>query len=69
MGFTRIAEGFGIRAFKLNDQADPRAALAEALTTHGPCLIEVDVRAEDKVFPMVPPGAANIDMIGGERHA
>lgn len=69
VNFTRIAEGFGVRAFKLNDEADPRAALAEALTTQGPCLIEVDVRAEDKVFPMVPPGAANIDMIGGEHHA
>lgn len=69
VNFVRIAEGFGVRALKLNCQTDSRAALAEALTSRGPCLIEVDVRAEDKVFPMVPPGAANIDMIGGEHHA
>ncbi|MDL2267451.1 acetolactate synthase large subunit [Desulfovibrio sp. OttesenSCG-928-G15] len=73
--FTRIAEGFGIRALNLNSQKDPQAALAKALAESGPCLIEVNIRAEDKVFPMVPPGAANIDMIerfpatGGEHHA
>ena len=39
-------------------------ALAEALTSPGPCLIHASIDAEQKVYPMVPPGAANRDMIG-----
>lgn len=67
--FPRIAEGFGIPAMNLNASADPWRDLATALRAPGPCLVEVNIRAEDKVFPMVPPGAANCEMIGGERHA
>jgi len=29
----------------------------------------VPIDAEENVYPMVPPGAANRDMIGGESHA
>ena len=29
-----------------------------------PCLIHASIDAEQKVYPMVPPGAANRDMIG-----
>ena len=67
--FPGIARGFGIPAVCLNRSADPMAALAMALHSQGPHLVEVDLRAEDKVFPMVPPGAANSEMIGGEFHA
>ena len=66
--FVRIAEGFGIPAITLSTSSDPMADLHKALNTPGPCLIEVKVSAEDKVFPMVPPGAANVEMIGGEHH-
>ncbi|HIC1043697.1 TPA: hypothetical protein ACWZ62_004833, partial [Escherichia coli] len=30
----------------------------------GPCLIHAMIDINEKVFPMVPPGAANIEMIG-----
>lgn len=69
VNFPRIAEGFGIPAMNLNASGDPWRDLAAALRAPGPCLVEVNIRAEDKVFPMVPPGAANCEMIGGERHA
>ncbi|MFA9209883.1 MAG: hypothetical protein ACEQSN_17250, partial [Yersinia sp. (in: enterobacteria)] len=32
----------------------------------GPVLIHALIDVDEKVYPMVPPGAANIDMIGGE---
>lgn len=64
--FQKIAEGFGIPSIRLNDYDEPLAALKTAITQAGPCLIEVNVEAGDKVFPMVPPGAANSEMIGGE---
>ncbi|NMG74826.1 acetolactate synthase large subunit [Aromatoleum diolicum] len=63
--FLKIAEGFGIAAVDLDAAANPRATLAQALQTPGPCLIHVSINREEFVFPMVPPGAANTEMIGG----
>ena len=62
--FIAIARGFGIRALDLDRSADPRAALADELKTPGPCLIHASIDMAQKVYPMVPPGAANKDMIG-----
>jgi len=64
--FARIAEGFGVKPFDLADAADPAALLAKALGERGPCLIHAPVDSSEKVYPMVPPGAANKDMIGGD---
>lgn len=63
--FLAIARGFGIRAVDLDASADPRETLREALHTRGPCLIHATIDVHEKVFPMVPPGAANREMIGG----
>ena len=63
--FCRIADGFGVAAFDLGSSKHPRALLAQALNHNGPCLIHAPVDMREKVFPMVPPGAANRDMIGG----
>jgi acetolactate synthase-1/2/3 large subunit len=63
--FAKIAEGFGISAIRLDDSPHPHAALAEAIARPGPCLIHASIDVEQKVYPMVPPGAANTEMIGG----
>ena len=68
--FAAIARAFGMTALRLGDASEPRAALAAALGEPGPCLIDVPIEREANVFPMVPPGAANRDMmIAGESHA
>lgn len=63
--FLKVAEGFGIDTLDLNAATDPQAALREVLQRPGPCLIHARIDMEEKVYPMVPPGAANTDMIGG----
>ena len=63
--FVKIAEGFGVPAVDLDKAEDPRAALAAALHAPGPCLIHATIDREQFVYPMVPPGAANTEMIGG----
>ncbi|KFX05237.1 acetolactate synthase catalytic subunit [Pectobacterium betavasculorum] len=62
--FLAIAAGFGFATCDLNAATDPQAALQDALNQPGPALIHVRIDANEKVFPIVPPGAANIDMIG-----
>ena len=64
--YVRIAQGFGMKACELAGTCDPQAVLAAALAERGPCLIHVPIDANEKVYPMVPPGAANKHMIGGE---
>jgi acetolactate synthase-1/2/3 large subunit len=67
--FLTIARGFGMPAYDLAEAGDPCATLAQALRTPGPCLIHAPIDVQEKVYPMVPPGAANKDMIGGEVYA
>jgi len=67
--FAAIARGFGIAACDLGDTREPFAALARALGTPGAGLIRVPIERAANVYPMVPPGAANRDMIEEARHA
>jgi len=62
--FVGLAESFGVGALDLDACAEPRAALARALRRRGPCVIHASIDVEANVFPMVPPGAANTEMIG-----
>ncbi|TXH07211.1 MAG: acetolactate synthase large subunit [Rhodocyclaceae bacterium] len=62
--FVKAAQAFGIAAIDLDSAANPCAALMDAIARPGPCLIHASIDAEQKVYPMVPPGAANRDMIG-----
>ncbi|MFV0663827.1 acetolactate synthase large subunit [Denitromonas sp.] len=62
--FLKIAEGFGLEAVNLDTADNPAATLAEALQRPGPCLIHCSIDREEFVYPMVPPGAANTEMIG-----
>jgi acetolactate synthase-1/2/3 large subunit len=67
--FAAIARGFGVRAYDLAAGGDADETLARALGEPGPVLVNVPIAAEENVYPMVPPGAANREMIGGESHA
>ena len=67
--FTTIAKGFGMTAYDLGDSRNPIETLAQAINADGPCLIHAPIDVNEKVYPMVPPGAANKDMIGDESPA
>lgn len=64
VNFMKIASGFGLQTCDLNNEADPQAALQAIIDRPGPVLIHVRIDAEEKVYPMVPPGAANTEMVG-----
>jgi acetolactate synthase-1/2/3 large subunit len=63
--FLGIAKAFGWRTFDLDSARDPKEALATALSTRGPAFIHVRLDPGEQVLPMVAPGGANKDMIGG----
>jgi len=67
--FAALARGFGIPAVDLGKASDPAAELACALARPGPCLISAPIAEDELVLPMVPPGGANREMIGGQADA
>ncbi|EQB1486665.1 acetolactate synthase large subunit [Enterobacter hormaechei] len=64
INFMQIAAGFGLHTCDLNAVEDAHAALQDAISRPGPALIHVRIDPEQKVYPMVPPGAANTEMVG-----
>ncbi|HAS0852282.1 acetolactate synthase large subunit [Enterobacter cloacae complex sp. ECL405] len=64
INFMQIAAGFGLHTCDLNAEEDAHAALQDAISRPGPALIHVRIDPEQKVYPMVPPGAANTEMVG-----
>jgi acetolactate synthase-1/2/3 large subunit len=64
--FVRLAEAYGIPAFRVREPKDTSAAIAAARRETGPALIEFEVAREGEdgnVYPIVPPGAALHEMV------
>ena len=61
--FVALARGFGVEALDLDGALDARGELVAALRRPGPCLIHASIDTVEQVLPMVPPGAANTEMI------
>jgi acetolactate synthase-1/2/3 large subunit len=64
LDFAAISRQFGIHGFSVRQPASITDILREALSHDGPSLVDIPVHHEENVFPMVPPGRANTDMIG-----
>ena len=63
--FVAVAKGFGLKAVDLDLAPDFHRALRQALDQPGPVLIHASIDVNSHVYPIVPPGAANRDMIKG----
>jgi acetolactate synthase-1/2/3 large subunit len=61
-----LAAAFGWTGFDLGQAADVETMLAEALLTPGPVLVRAPIKVGHQVLPMVPPGKANIEMLGAK---
>lgn len=56
--FCKVAEGLGCKAIKVTKKEEVVPAIQEAMDYNGPVVIECIIQEDDKVFPMVAPGAA-----------
>ena len=62
--FVKLAEAYGVKAFRVKQSVDLNAVLKNALEyDEGPCLIHAEVVKEDNVFPMIPAGGSVEDMV------
>lgn len=56
--FAKLAEAMGAVGIRVTTQKEFREAFAKALETNQPILIDCQIDSDDKVWPMVAPGAA-----------
>ncbi|WP_440958710.1 acetolactate synthase 2 catalytic subunit [Oceanicaulis sp. LC35] len=61
--FAAVARAFGIEAFTLDRREDAPAAIERLLNTNGPILCHVRIDPRENVWPLVPPGKSNADMM------
>ena len=56
--FCKVAEGLGCMAIRVTKKEEVAPAINKAIASGSPVLIECIIPEDDKVFPMVSPGAA-----------
>jgi acetolactate synthase-1/2/3 large subunit len=61
--FVRLAEAYGAVGLRADHPRDVVPCLEKALSVQGPVVMDFIVDPEEKVFPMVPPGHGNDQMI------
>ncbi len=65
--FALLAEAYGIEGHNVKDRDTARKVIKKAAKSKKPVLINFFVNEEEKVYPMVPAGAAVGDMILGDQ--
>ena len=63
--FVKVAEAFGLEAFRISRREEVTAGIARLLAADGPCLAHVIIDPRENVWPLVPPGRNNAEMMEG----
>jgi len=61
--FVKLAAAYGIKGVKITNNDQVEQTLKDALANLEPIVIECEINSDEKVFPIVPPGAAIDDLI------
>jgi len=62
--FVKLAEAYGMNAFRMTDKTTLVDEMKAALETPGPVLCDVRVTPEENVYPMIAPGMPAREMVG-----
>jgi acetolactate synthase-1/2/3 large subunit len=61
--YLKLADAYGIKAVRATTQEGCRQAIEEAQAYDGPVLCDLQVEAEENVYPMIPPGGTIQNMM------
>lgn len=64
--FVKVAEAMGAKAYRITKKEEVEGVLKEAIALKQPVFIECMIDSDDKVWPMVAPGAAIEDVFSEE---
>lgn len=62
--WVALANAYGVKGMRLNADDDPEAVLKAAVELGEAVVVDCEIPTDDKVYPMVAPGASISDMIG-----
>jgi acetolactate synthase-1/2/3 large subunit len=65
--FVKLAEAYGAEGYRATRPEDLEEVLRVALATDAPAVIDIRVKREANVYPMIPAGGTVQDMMEGER--
>ena len=61
--FVKLAEAYGWKGIRIEDEAGLDAGIAAMLAHDGPVIVDCRVSKDANCFPMIPSGAAHTDML------
>jgi len=61
--FVQVAQAFGLEAFRITRRDETEGAIQRLLAAEGPCLAHVVIDPRENVWPLVPPGKSNHEMM------
>ncbi len=61
--FVKLAEAYGWKGIRIEDEADLDAGIAAMLAHDGPVMVDCMVAKDANCFPMIPSGAAHTEML------
>ncbi|MBL8538691.1 MAG: acetolactate synthase 2 catalytic subunit [Hyphomonadaceae bacterium] len=64
--FVAVAQAFGVDAFRISRREEVSAGIERLLAADGPCLAHVIIDPMANVWPLVPPGKSNAEMMFGD---
>lgn len=64
--FVKVAEGMGAKAYRVTSREEFEPVLREAMELNIPVVIDCQIHCDDKVYPMVSPGAPIQDAFDAE---
>lgn len=62
--FVKLAESYGIKGVRVENEKDVKAVFSELLTNDEPVVIDCRVNQQENVYPMIAPGKGQHEMIG-----
>ncbi len=65
--FVAVAQAFGVEAFMIDRRDQVEAGIDRLLAASGPCLMHVLIDPKENVWPLVPPGKSNGEMMHDTR--
>ena len=64
LDWVALAKAYGVEGMRLLKEDDPAAVIKAAFALNRPVVVDCEIPLDDKVLPMVAPGASISDMMG-----
>lgn len=62
--FVKLADAYGVQGYRTSNPGDLEELLTRAINSNEPVLLDIEMHQEANVFPIVPPGGANVKAEG-----